>query len=268
MDDETLSTAEAARLLSVGPSSVKRWADTGVLACIRTAGGHRRFRRADVEKFAGARPVDSTASADELANALLSARDVHRVLALLHDQRSQLGSWPRVAQAIGDALVVIGERWSDGEITVMAEHTASERLGRALSWLADTFPVSSSGPRYLLVAAGDDYHTLGLALAELCLRSYGWQGDLVGRMPPMPELVASLREQPPDLLGVSASLVSSSERALADLYRKLRSATEPLGVRLVLGGAGAWPERIPYGRRVRDFPAFAELLELNLLVRP
>ncbi|HWB79451.1 MAG TPA: hypothetical protein VG755_31025, partial [Nannocystaceae bacterium] len=60
----------------------------------------------------------------------------------------------------------------------------------------------------------------------------------------------------------------SSERALADLYRKLRAAAEPLGVRLVLGGAGAWPERIPYGRRVHDFPGFAELLETNVLVRP
>lgn len=38
-------------MLSVSGRTVSRWADQGRLAHIVTLGGHRRFRRADVEKL-------------------------------------------------------------------------------------------------------------------------------------------------------------------------------------------------------------------------
>ncbi len=256
---ETIGTAEAALLLAVGPSSVKRWADEGVLACVRTAGGHRRFHRAEVERFAGARR-DASASVDTLASELLAARDIHRVLGLLHLQRSELGAWSSVAQAVGSALAVLGTRWAAGEITVMAEHAASERLVRALGWLSASMPVAPTARRYLLVTAEGDEHTLGLCLAELCLRAEGWSGELVGRLPPTGELVARLREGGIDLLGLSASSASSNPRALAELYRVLRRVAEPAGVKLVLGGSGPWPDAPQYGWRVDDFDVFAALL--------
>ena len=49
--DDLLSNVEVGRLAGVGPTAVKRWADQGLLPCVRTAGGHRRFRRDEVEKF-------------------------------------------------------------------------------------------------------------------------------------------------------------------------------------------------------------------------
>lgn len=48
MGHNYLSTREAAELLGVGTTSIKRWAEEGTLPCIKTAGGHRRFRRSDV----------------------------------------------------------------------------------------------------------------------------------------------------------------------------------------------------------------------------
>jgi len=49
MPGEWLSLHEAAELLGVHPSTLRSWADQGRLAVHRTQGGHRRFRRADVE---------------------------------------------------------------------------------------------------------------------------------------------------------------------------------------------------------------------------
>lgn len=43
--------AEAARLLGVHPATVRSWADRGLLPSQRTAGGHRRFRRSDLEQW-------------------------------------------------------------------------------------------------------------------------------------------------------------------------------------------------------------------------
>ena len=43
-----LSLSEASALLGVHPTTLRRWADAGNIACFRTPGGHRRFRLADL----------------------------------------------------------------------------------------------------------------------------------------------------------------------------------------------------------------------------
>ncbi len=43
-----LSIEEASRLLGVGQSTLRRWSDAGKIPVYRTAGGHRRFREADL----------------------------------------------------------------------------------------------------------------------------------------------------------------------------------------------------------------------------
>ena len=46
---DLLMPAEVARLFGTSPKTVVRWAKSGQLPAVRTLGGHRRFRRADVE---------------------------------------------------------------------------------------------------------------------------------------------------------------------------------------------------------------------------
>ncbi|HEX4806201.1 MAG TPA: EAL domain-containing protein, partial [Conexibacter sp.] len=50
--DELLPLSAVADALGVSPSTVRRLADQGVLPGTRTEGGHRRFRRADVQRLA------------------------------------------------------------------------------------------------------------------------------------------------------------------------------------------------------------------------
>jgi excisionase family DNA binding protein len=44
-----MTPSEVARIFRVDPKTVSRWAARGVLPSTRTLGGHRRFRRSDVE---------------------------------------------------------------------------------------------------------------------------------------------------------------------------------------------------------------------------
>jgi excisionase family DNA binding protein len=44
-----LSPREVAELFGVDPKTVTRWAKAGKLTSIRTLGGHRRFRKSEVE---------------------------------------------------------------------------------------------------------------------------------------------------------------------------------------------------------------------------
>ncbi len=50
-DKEFLTPGEVAELLHVSPKTVSRWASQGLLPCLVTLGGHRRFRRRDVERI-------------------------------------------------------------------------------------------------------------------------------------------------------------------------------------------------------------------------
>ncbi len=50
-EEKLLTPSEVAAIFGVNSKTVTRWAHDGKLPCIRTVGGHRRFRRSDVERF-------------------------------------------------------------------------------------------------------------------------------------------------------------------------------------------------------------------------
>lgn len=52
-ENDWLNLSEAAELLGVHSATVRAWSDRGELPTQRTAGGHRRFRRADLEAWRG-----------------------------------------------------------------------------------------------------------------------------------------------------------------------------------------------------------------------
>jgi excisionase family DNA binding protein len=59
-----LSLTEACRLLGVSPSTVRRWADTGLVRTFVTPGGHRRFSRAGLQSLLPERPTSRPSLAD------------------------------------------------------------------------------------------------------------------------------------------------------------------------------------------------------------
>ncbi len=58
--DPPLSLGPASRLLGVDPDTLRRWADEGRIEAFTTAGGHRRFSRAAVERILEARRHDAS----------------------------------------------------------------------------------------------------------------------------------------------------------------------------------------------------------------
>ncbi|MDN4472188.1 BldC family transcriptional regulator [Demequina zhanjiangensis] len=47
--EKLLTPSEVAAIFRVDPKTVTRWAKVGKLSSIRTLGGHRRFREAEVQ---------------------------------------------------------------------------------------------------------------------------------------------------------------------------------------------------------------------------
>jgi len=71
MKEEWLSLGKAADALGVHPSTVRSWADQGMLPAHRTPGGHRRFRKQDVEMQLKVRHGDSGLEAASVVQNIL-----------------------------------------------------------------------------------------------------------------------------------------------------------------------------------------------------
>ena len=51
VESEWLTLGQAARYLGVAQSTIRKWSDNGRVRAFYTPGGHRRFRRTDLEAF-------------------------------------------------------------------------------------------------------------------------------------------------------------------------------------------------------------------------
>jgi MerR family transcriptional regulator, light-induced transcriptional regulator len=257
--DDLLSTREVARLAGVGPSAVKRWSDAGLLACQKTAGGHRRFARAEVDRLLRHQAAEGPGGDDPWIEGLLDAHETFGISALLLAERGRAGAWHRVVERVGLAVTELGRRWQAGTVSIVEEHLASERLARALARIAESIPISSAAPVALLACAEGDDHTLGLSLVEVVLREAGWSTRWAGRQTPLEEIERLLRQGEVGMLALSASEASADAVGLRRQAEALGRRCRALGVTLVLGGHGAWPERPRHGALVRSLGRLHEL---------
>ncbi len=257
-----LTTTEAARLAAVAPSTIKRWADDGILPFSRTVGGHRRFERFAIEEYVRgqARVSSGDESVIDSWIRVLAGGQRYEVDSRLLEARGRLDGWFRVADEIGRVLAELGRRWASGQLTIAEEHVATDALLRSLTRVGDTLPVRLGGKRCLLLCAGDDDHTLGLSLAELCLRELGVSPLWLGRRTPVAEVGRLVGEGDVDLVVVSASVTLANQEELARLANDLGAVCSAHEVRLVFGGNGSWPETPSYGVRLTSFARFHEYL--------
>ena len=252
-----LTSAEVARLLGVTAGSVESWADAGLIRCARTAGRHRHFERDEVERFLRDRLGGTPGSREGLVDRLLSDVDVHALQAILVAERARLGGWWRVAEALGPVLEEIGQRWARGNLTVLEEHVASDRLARAVARCAESLPPRPGAPRVLLATAEGEDHTLGLSLVELVVREWGWTALWAGRGTPLSEVMAHVAGGGLDAVAVSAG-PGCAAADLAAQVEQLGEICRAGEVALAVGGTGPWPEDVPHGRRMRDFAGLRE----------
>lgn len=268
-----LTTAQVAKLAAVAPSTVKRWAEQGILPHTRTAGGHRRFERQALEQFlqhqahsaasASHPPVEDPAARAEPQNwlRLLNDGNAHAIDSALRGAYLRQGSWFRVADELGGLLTQLGTCWASGQVTVAEEHLISAALSRALQRICDHLPVGMVTTRnYAVACAPNDDHSLGLNLAELCLREVGVGCLWLGRATPQAELIRLVEREAVQGLALSASAYSSDRSLLAEWVSPVEQACAEHGVPLILGGCGAWPDPPQYGHRLHRFADFHALL--------
>jgi len=203
---DMLRLSEAARLLQVGDTTLKRWTEEGRITYERTLGGHRRFRRDDVLRLRGhlmgERPVaeepadspDSRRWLDVPGDPTEPTAMTGRLMLL----RSESRDWAETCDRLCSGLLTeIGERWSVGKMTCAQEHAMSRSLEVALAKIGHQFAVSPSAATMVLACPPGERHTLGLTMVELVLRERGFRVQFLGSDVPAHDIVETVRKVRP-----------------------------------------------------------------------
>jgi DNA-binding transcriptional MerR regulator len=252
---------ELSRRVGVSEQVLRAWENRYALVHpTRSEGGYRLYTAADERRVLRMKEIIAGGlSAAEAARAVLdesratspevpSDADVpHDVEALRH----ALDSFDEpLAQAALDRLLMrlvpttvlrevvlpylrdLGERWSQGTVSVAQEHFASNVLrgrlaGLALGWGA------GAGPRALLACPPGELHDIPLMIFGIALHRAGWRVTYLGSNTPLADLRRSMEVTEPDLV-VLAAVGSSSFEDIADELGEL-SSRYPVAV----AGSGA-----------------------------
>lgn len=109
-DSEWLTLGQAARFLGVAQSTIRKWSDQGRVLAFYTPGGHRRYRRSDLEAFVERSGPGGTAKAGPL---VLLVDDDEKVRELVRVNLEFEGYTVREAGSADEGLAAIEEAKPD-----------------------------------------------------------------------------------------------------------------------------------------------------------
>jgi MerR family transcriptional regulator, light-induced transcriptional regulator len=267
-----LRIGELSHRVGVSAHVLRAWESRyGLLSPVRSPGGFRLYSAGDEQRVRrmqfhlgrglraaeaaraaiaedptrGASPADdrpSDATARPALHAL--AADLRAALDALDEPAAQavldrLMSDYTLAATLRDVVLPylreLGERWANGELTIIQEHFASNVIRGRLAGLARDWG-NGDGPRAVLACPAGELHDLPLLIFGIILNRRGWRVDYFGANTPVVELIDGARRSPPDLIVVAATVPERLTAISADLAQL--AAVAPLAV----AGSGASPD--------------------------
>jgi methanogenic corrinoid protein MtbC1 len=159
------------------------------------------------------------------------------------------------ASRVHEAMVSVGRGWQANRISVAQEHlaTATAQTVMVQKFSAQE-PAAPNGKRVMLACVEGNHHALGLRMVADAFELAGWQVACLGPNTPARFLVDMALKEPPDLIGLSASLP-----------HHLRAAREAIGALRAKLGAGA-PPILLGGQVVNQFSRIARVLGADLIL--
>ncbi len=281
------NSQEAAKILGVNVSTIKRWTEEGKLQCIRSAGGHRKFLMEHLNAFLNQNkkrtsrinlfPIESPEDLElshrilkgdfkylttyVLQNALDSRREhIQKVLNGLY-----LGQHPlhRIYDhIITPTLHQIGAMWEAQKISIIDEHLATQSIRDSLVRLQGIIriPEKKIG-KALCINPSQELHDLALKMVDHILELRGFQVLYSGQITPTVDVFQILDEHKPDRLYISCSFVLASESVQEELDTLFQQCFEK-GVKVFIGGAGFDHLDHKHPAVVKRLYSFSEVAEI------
>jgi excisionase family DNA binding protein len=110
---EWLTLGQAAKYLGVAQSTMRKWSDLGRVSAFYTPGGHRRYRRSDLDQFLDRSGPSSTASSSTRGPLVLIVDDDERLREYVRVNLEAEGYFVREAGSAEEALSALGQESPD-----------------------------------------------------------------------------------------------------------------------------------------------------------
>lgn len=268
-----LSPKTFAKAIGVSESSLKRWADQGRIAVMRTPGGHRKIEQSEAIRFIrdeGLTIVDPRpiGLADAASLALLTEKSSSQSEALIHAitagdttaAQSLLLAMYVDGQSIASlcdgplrlAMEQIGQRWKHDADGIHLEHRATATCMESLLHLRSILPAPAvDAPLAIGCAAEHDPYILPSLMVATVLQSEGWRTINLGPTLPVSSLVRAVAYHQPRLVWLSVSVKQAMENLSPDLHALAQQLASEN--RMLLAGGREWST--PRGRMPALFVA-------------
>lgn len=277
-----ISPRELATAIGVSESSLKRWADDGVIQVTKTAGGHRRITiweairfvravrapllRPDLLGLSDLSPMgDDVVSADRPANRLLrslregKAREARAIMlsAYLAGQSiAEIADGP-----IREAMEEIGKLWQHDSAGVYVEHRATDICIQAVEQLRLLVEPQDGGVAAIGGGAPGDPYLLPPMLAAAALSADGWQAVNLGPDTPFDALLAAAERHEPRVVWLSISSIRD-RREIEDGIVQLAARLAPRQIALILGGRALNDLALPASAEQRSGASLSDLIRI------
>ena len=258
--EHIFSSKQVAVFLGVNESSVKRWADSGMLGCFKTPGGHRKFKKNDIMLFSSkysyelkhntfsnqvAVPVQEQSFDFDTINSVLlkklftgSDDEILDYLYSLH--LTGLGVTELYDVVVGRTMKMIGDMWRKKDITIEQEHISTNIITKALIRLhgkLDTKP--RNGLTAFCGCLEKEFHELPLLSVNNILQYNGWNTVYAGVNLPVKSFISGIETYKPDMVCLSATIIEDKARFEKDV-KKIFDASKAAGASFVIGGSAAF----------------------------
>lgn len=282
------NSQEAAKVLGVNVSSIKRWTDEGKLHCVKSAGGHRKFllhhlaafleKNKKVAAKATLFPVETVndlqisqqilrGEFDYLHHYVLDlafAFERHRILQVLQGlYMAQFSLATIYDRLVAPVLRDIGQLWERGQVSVIEEHIASQNIRDSLIRLQAVISIPPTEKSVVAcLCFPDELHDMGLKMTDHILESQGYKVLFSGALTPSTDLEGLVKSFRPEKVFLSSTIVKdapATQQALDQIVAVCRN----LNIELYLGGPGFSHLKMDEELRRNIFKDFGAL-ELSL----
>ena len=252
-----VSPRDLAQAIGMSESSLKRWADRGLLKVTRTAGGHRRIRIKDALSFVRTKRINILAPDAiglPVGNAQLDLDEAkfkttyEKLVAGYQDDVwqmligrflegasiSQLGDGP-----IKSALKEIGAKWGHEADAIFIEHRATDICLQVVQQMRVLASTDNKTFRATGGAVENDPYLLPSMLVASIIVEHGGDATNLGPNTPIDVLrIDSIQRPPetrPELVWISASIIKDPVKLSSQIMSFARECGD-LGIQVAVGG--------------------------------
>lgn len=257
------NSQEAAKILGVNVSTIKRWTDDGKLECVRTAGGHRKFIMSQLSNFLDKNrkktskvnlfPLENETDL-LISNHILKGNFSHLIEYIqkqaINCNRNKvqkvlnglyLAQYP--LHVIYDRIITpimhdLGMQWINGKLDIIKEHFASSTLRDGIIRLQGIISVpSTTKGKALCLNISTELHDIALKMVDHVLEVRGFKVQNSGQNTPMINFEKILNEYKPDRLYVSSTFISDRDTMQKEFDLTCETASK-YDVDIYVGGSG------------------------------